>query len=71
MSANIDGAVQTKVYTTTDGRVAIEQSRDSIVLLSADQILSVIKELHVCYDYCAAWKETTPDEIAVSTKVNP
>jgi hypothetical protein len=19
------------------------------------------KELHVCYDYCAAWKETTPE----------
>jgi hypothetical protein len=48
-----------RVYTTADGCVASEQSKDSIVLLSADQILAVIKELHVCYDHCAAWKETT------------
>lgn len=71
MSAKVDGAVNTKVYTTKDGRVAIEQSKDSIVFLSADQILTVIKELHACYDYCAAWKETTPDDIAVDTKVHP
>jgi hypothetical protein len=60
MDTDIDGAVQTRVYTTTDGRVAIEQSNDTIVLLSADEILRVIKELGICYDYCAAWKETTP-----------
>lgn len=59
MSGNIEDAAQVKVYTTADGRLAIEQ-KDSIVLLSAEQILMVIKELHVCYDYCAAWKESTP-----------
>jgi len=58
MSSNIDGPVPAKVYTTEDGCVAIEQSKDSIVLLSAEQILAVIQELHTCYDYCAAWKET-------------
>jgi hypothetical protein len=58
MSSDIDVAVHPKVYTTEDGRVVIEQSKDSIVLLSADQIPAIIKELHVCYDYCAAWKET-------------
>jgi hypothetical protein len=59
MNSDIDGTVHPKVYTTEDGRVVIEQSKDSIVLLSADQIPAIIKELHVCYDYCATWKETT------------
>jgi len=60
MSANIqNSADDLKVYTTPDGRVAIEQSTQSIVMLSSDQILQVIKELHACYDYCAAWKEPT------------
>jgi hypothetical protein len=59
MNSHIDGAVHPKVYTTEDGRVVIEQSEDSIVLLSADQIPAIIKELHVCYDYCAAWKESS------------
>ena len=48
-----------KVYTTPDGCVVIEQSTASVVVLSADQILEVIKELHACYDYCATWKEPT------------
>jgi hypothetical protein len=59
MSANTEGAAHPKIYTTPDGHVAIEQSTDSVVVLSADQILGVIKELHACYDYCAAWKEPT------------
>ena len=50
-----------KVYTTADGRVAIEQSKEAVVVLSPEQILAVIRELHVCYDYCAAWKEPTPE----------
>jgi hypothetical protein len=55
--------ISTKVYTTIDGRAVIEQTQGSVVLFSAEEILTVIKELHVCYDYCAAWKEaseTTP-----------
>jgi hypothetical protein len=49
-----------KIYTTADGQVVIEQSADSRVLLSPEQILKVIKELHACYDYCAVWKESVP-----------
>lgn len=60
MSANIQTTAEDlKIYTTADGRVVIEQSTQSTVMLSADQILQVIKELHACYDYCAAWKEPT------------
>jgi hypothetical protein len=64
MSSNIDGKVQPKVYMTKDGCVAIEQSEGSVVLLSADQILAVIEELHVCYDYCAAWKQSSANDTA-------
>lgn len=56
MSVEIEGQTRTKVYTTPEGHAVIEQSQGSIVL-SAEQILTVIKELHVCYDYCAAWKD--------------
>lgn len=69
MSTNIIGAAQINIHTTPDGPVAIEQLKDS-VLSSADQILTVISELHVCYDYCAAWKEPPPDEIP-SAEANP
>jgi hypothetical protein len=40
-----------------DGRVAIEQSERSTIVLSADQILGIISQLHACYDYCATWKD--------------
>jgi hypothetical protein len=40
------------------------------VLTSAEEILAVIKELNVCYDYCAAWKEVPSDDSAVHTKIN-
>lgn len=61
MSANINDAAPTKVYTDGNGHAVIEQPNNSIALTSSEQILAVIKELHVCYDYCAAWKEVTPD----------
>jgi hypothetical protein len=57
MGAETGHPISTKVYTNTDGRVVIEQPEGSVVLFSAEQVLTVIKELHVCYDYCAAWKE--------------
>jgi len=68
MNINIDGTVQTRIYTTADGRGVIEQSTDAVVSLSAEQILTVIRELHVCYDYCAAWKESTWDDTAVDSE---
>ncbi len=61
MNVDIDGKIPTKLYTTPDGCVCIEQSKDSSVLLSAEQVLAVIKELRVCYDYCAAWKDSAPE----------
>jgi hypothetical protein len=61
MSCDIDGRVPIKVY-TKDGRAVIEQSRSATVLLTADQILTVIHELRVCYDYCAVWKEEPTQE---------
>jgi hypothetical protein len=57
MSVATDGPVPIKVYTNEEGHAVIEQSSGSMVLLSAEQILTVIHELHACYDYCAAWKE--------------
>lgn len=72
MDADIVVSIPTKVYTTKDGRAVIEQSANSVVLLSADQILTVIHDLRACYDYCAAWKEPTqePDR-AVTTETQP
>jgi len=57
MSDQTEHSMSTKVYTTIDGRAVIEQPHGSVVLFSAEQILTVIKELHASYDYCAAWKE--------------
>lgn len=57
MNTDTDASVQTKVYTRSDGRVAIEQSDGATVVITAQQILTVIRELHVCYDYCAVWKD--------------
>lgn len=62
--------IPTKVYATGDGCAVIEQSQGSVVLLSAEQILTVIGELHACYDYCAAWKQSAQDpEQAVVSEV--
>lgn len=72
MDTDIDGPIPTKVYTTKDGRAVIEQSKTSLVLLSADQILAIVNELHACYDYCAAWKQPTQEQgRAVVTEIQP
>ena len=57
MSADTDGLQEVRVYTTTEGHAVIEQPSGSVVL-NAEQILTVIKQLHACYDYCAVWKQT-------------
>ncbi len=57
MSDETGRPLPTKIYTTIDGRAVIEQPQGSVVLFSAAQILTVISELHACYDYCASWKE--------------
>lgn len=63
MSSSVE-TLPTRVHTTEDGRAVIEQPNNAIVL-SDEQILAVIRELHVCYDYCAAWKEADPDGVSV------
>jgi hypothetical protein len=57
MSANTDGLQEIRGYTTTEGRAVIQQSSGTVVL-EAEQIQLVIKQLHACYDYCAVWKQT-------------
>lgn len=59
MGQSSGSLIPTTVYTTVEGQAVIEQPQGSVVLFSAEQILTVIRELHVCYDYCAAWKEPT------------
>lgn len=59
--SNIDADLQPNVYTTPDGHVAIELSNQA-VMLSPDEVLRVIRELQVCYDYCAAWKEPASED---------
>ena len=63
MNIMLPDPTQPRVYTTQDGRAAIQQSTTAVVLLSAEQILTVINELRECYDYCAAWKdEASPQD---------
>lgn len=56
MHRNHEASKHLAVYTTKDGRAVIEQLGGSVVLTS-EQILTVIRELKMCYDYCAAWKD--------------
>jgi hypothetical protein len=51
------GLVETEIYTTDDGFVAIEQPNNTVVLLSVDQLLAVIRELQACYDDRSEWQE--------------
>jgi hypothetical protein len=57
MGTKITGFVETEIYTTDDGFVAIEQPNDTVVLLSVDQLLAVIRELQACYDDRSEWQE--------------
>jgi hypothetical protein len=57
MGTKILGLVETEIYTTDDGLVAIEQPNDTVVLLSVDQLLAVIRELQACYDNRSEWQE--------------
>lgn len=47
--------------TTKHDSTGIEQSMVSVGVSSSDQILTVIEQLHACYDYCAVWKEPTQE----------
>ena len=58
------GTVETEIYTTEGGYVAIKQpartaADEQICLLSADQLPQLIRELQALYDDRKAWEETS------------
>ena len=59
ITTRIEGRIETAIYTTEDGYVAIEQLNDTVVLLSSDQLVDVIRKLEACYDNRAHWQEPT------------
>jgi len=58
MSNDTARSIAARVYSTADGHAVIEQAQVSVVLFSSEQILEVIRDLHTCYDYCSAWKDS-------------
>jgi hypothetical protein len=66
MIKQIDGAIETQVFVTEGGFVAIRQPArldrtDQICLLSADQILPIVRELQALYDNRREWDEVSPE----------
>lgn len=56
------GSVETEIYTTEGGYVAIQQpaptaAEQQICLLSADQLPQLIHELQALYDDRKSWEE--------------
>jgi hypothetical protein len=60
MTTVLEGMFETAIYPTDDGLLAIEQANDTVVVLSADQLLAVIQELRAYYDTRTQWREATP-----------
>ena len=67
MHRTISGNLQTEVYTTEGGYVAIKQPAsvdrhdDQVCLLSADQLPELIRELQALYDGRKAWEEAATE----------
>ncbi|HEX6999512.1 MAG TPA: hypothetical protein VF322_15335 [Gammaproteobacteria bacterium] len=59
MRARIGGLFDTQIYVIEDGFLAIEQAFDTVVLLTPDEMLMVIKTLQSWYDRRAQWQEPT------------
>jgi hypothetical protein len=60
------GTVDTEIYTTEGGYVAITQpsrseATDQICLLSADQLPELIRELQALYDDRRTWEEAAAE----------
>lgn len=61
------GTVQTEVYTTEGGYVAIRQPAqvdaddDQVCILSADQLPQLIRELQKLYEHRKKWEEATAE----------
>ena len=55
------GSVETAIYTTEGGYVAIEQQaapdQTAVCLLSADQLPELLRELQALYDDRKTWEE--------------
>jgi hypothetical protein len=60
MWTKIGGVLETEIYSIDDGLVAIEQAQDTVVLLAADELLMIIRELQAYYDARTLWQEPTP-----------
>ncbi len=60
MRTRIGGVLDTEIYAIDDGFVAIEQLRDTVVLLAPDELLLIIRELQAYYDTRVGWQEPTP-----------
>ena len=53
-----EGMFETEIYPTDHGLLAVRQE-NVVLLLSADQVLTVIRELRAYYDTRAQWQEPT------------
>jgi hypothetical protein len=60
MQNKIGGVLDTQIYSIDDGFVAIEQAQGTVVLLAADELLMIIRELQAYYDTRVRWQEPTP-----------
>jgi hypothetical protein len=60
MRTKIGGVLETEVYSIDDGLVAIEQVQNTVVLVAADDLLRVIRELQAFYDGRTRWQDPTP-----------
>jgi hypothetical protein len=66
MIKHIDGTIETEVFVTEGGFVAIRQPArldrsDQICRLSADQILPIVRELEALYHNRREWDEVSPE----------
>ena len=61
----IDGAIETQIYTTEGGYVALKQARegsdDAICLLKADQLPEIIERLQALYRERRRWEEAAAE----------
>ena len=57
MSTALEGLFEIEIYPTDHGLLAIEQASETVILLTADQLLAVIQQLHAYYDTRARWRE--------------
>ena len=60
------GTVETEIYTTEGGYVAIKQpaptaESEQVCLLSADQLPELIRELQTLYDDRRTWEEAAAE----------